>query len=218
MSKFLKGLKDVVSTLLVLAIFVGIGFSAGWFYRGEKDAEGTTVTYSGGGHKLPGETQKMTITRVEVISQLNEIGELATIAGEYRVTMDTNECRDTYGMNLPLTANYIKLTCTGYVKVGYEVNQVDVVVDNNEQKIYVKLPAPQVFDNYLVWDTVECEEKNNIRNPIDFEQYRAMFEYIEKVGLEDVEADNIYDKAEENMQWITRKFLSVFEDYSVEFT
>lgn len=90
-------------------------------------------------------------------------------------------------------------------------------MDNDSQKIYISLPAPKVLDNYVIWDTVKCQEENNILNPIDFEQYQTLIAEIEEDGLALVEADGIYADAEENMMTIIRNFLSGFEDFEIIF-
>lgn len=118
---------------------------------------------------------------------------------------------------VPGTTNTINLECKGIVKVGYDVEEITIKVDNDSQKIYISLPAPKVLDNYVIWDTVICQEENNILNPIDFEQYQTLIAEIEEDGLALVEADGIYADAEENMMTIIRNFLSGFEDFEIIF-
>ena len=101
--------------------------------------------------------------------------------------------------------------------MGYDVEEITIEVDNDSQKIYISLPAPRVLDNYVIWDTVKCQEENNILNPIDFEQYQTLIAEIEDDGLALVEADGIYADAEENMMTIIRNFLSGFEDFEIIF-
>ena len=101
--------------------------------------------------------------------------------------------------------------------MGYDVVEITIEVDNDSQKIYISLPAPRVLDNYVIWDTVKCQEENNILNPIDFEQYQTLIAEIEDDGLALVEADGIYADAEENMMTIIRNFLSGFEDFEIIF-
>ena len=103
------------------------------------------------------------------------------------------------------------------MKVGYEVEDIEIKVDNDSLKIYISLPEAQVLDNYVIWDTVRCQEENNILNPIDFEQYQGIISEIEAEGLALAEADGIYEDAEANMETIICNFLSSFEDYEIVF-
>lgn len=118
---------------------------------------------------------------------------------------------------VPGTTNTITIECSGVVKVGYEVEDIEIKVDNDSLKIYISLPEAQVFDNYVIWDTVRCPEENNILNPIDFEQYQGIISEIETEGLTLAEADGIYEDAEANMETIICNFLSGFEDYEIVF-
>lgn len=168
--------------------------------------------------ELPAEVEKRIVTVEEVEVVLVEISQFSTYSGEYTTTKSAEYTR--YFLDniaVPGTTNTINLECKGVVKVGYDVEDITIEVDNDSQKIYISLPAPKVLDNYVIWDTVKCQEENNILNPIDFEQYQALIAEIEEDGLALVEADGIYADAEENMMTIIRNFLSGFEDFEIIF-
>ena len=94
---------------------------------------------------------------------------------------------------------------------------VEPTVDNQSGKIYIALPAAAVLDNYVIWDSVECTESNNLLNPIDFAQYQVLIEEIEQDGLAKVEAEGIYDAARENAKRVVRNFLAGFDGFEVVF-
>lgn len=167
--------------------------------------------------KMPFETKKETITVLDVKSTLKEISEFSTYECEYTVTYGKDSDRRIgKDMKIPGTTNNITLTCDGIVKVGYDVNDIDVDVDENT--IYISLPEKaKVNDNYIIWDTVEVDEKNNILNPIEFPQYKTLIGEIEEMGLEEAEFNGIYDKAEENLKIIIEGFLSKYKDYEIEY-
>lgn len=73
--------------------------------------------------------------------------------------------------------------------MGYDISDISIKVD--DYKIYIALPQAQLNDNYVIWDTVECEEKNNIFNPISFDQYQEFIDEIEEKGLSQVEEKGI---------------------------
>ena len=168
--------------------------------------------------ELPAEVEKRIVTVEEVEVVLVDISQFSTYSGEYTTTKSAEYTR--YFLDniaVPGTTNTINLECKGIVKVGYDVEEITIEVDNDSQKIYISLPAPKVLDNYVIWDTVKCQEENNILNPIDFEQYQTLIAEIEEDGLALVEADGIYADAEENMMTIIRNFLSGFEDFEIVF-
>lgn len=208
--------------LLTLAIVFGAGYFVGSF-SGE-DAEVAEVVEKSTQEEdtfdleLPAEIEKRVVTVEEVKLELVEIGQFSTYSGEYTTTESAEYTR--YFMDdiaVPGTTNTINLECKGIVKVGYDVEDISITVDNESQKIYISLPTPKVLDNYVIWDTVICQEENNILNPIDFEQYQTLINEIEEAGLALVEADGIYEDAEENMMTIIRSFLSGFEEFEIIF-
>ena len=111
----------------------------------------------------------------------------------------------------------MSVEASGIAKVGYDVYHIRTRIDNESQTIYISLPEPQVLDNYVIWDSVVSVEKNNILNPIDFEQYRELISELEGLGLEKAEADGIYQKAEEQLKVLIENFLSEFAEYEIVF-
>ena len=163
---------------------------------------------------LPREKEKTVVTVDDVKVKLKKIEEFSTYSGEYQVKHTENDSRAILDdIQIPMTTNTISITCTGVVKVGYDLNNITVKVD--EDKIYIALPEPQVNDNYIIWDTVEYSEKNNILNPINFAQYEDMIGTLETEGLKKAEEEKIYEKAEQNIKGVIAVFFEDFEGYEV---
>ncbi len=214
MKKFLKTLGDILLVLIVLGVSFGAGFITSRFLMKPKEVVVEKVVEKPVEIRLPGEVEKRVVTVEEVESKLNEMAELTTYSSEYTVTLGKEETRHLMDdIKLAMTTNSITITASGIVKVGYDVSDISVKVDNF--KIYISLPEAKLNDNYVIWDTLECEEKNNILNPIEFSQYQEIVDEIEKMGLEDVEKKGIYKKAEKNLKKIMNGFLSEFVDYEV---
>ena len=214
MEKFSKTLGNILLVLIVLGVFYGAGFITAKVLMKPKEVVVEKVVEKPVEIKLPGEVEKRVITVEEVESKLNEMAELTTYSGEYTVTLGKEETRHLLDkIKLGMTTNSITITASGIVKVGYDISDINVKVDNF--KIYISLPEAKLNDNYVIWDTLECEEKNNILNPIEFSQYQEIVDEIEKMGLEDVEKRGIYKNAEKNLKKIMNGFLSEFVDYEV---
>ena len=219
MAKVWKAIRSTLAVLLTLALV----FSAGYFVGSFPDEEAEIVEPINPAEEkfdleLPAEVEKRIVTVEEVEVMLVDISQFSTYSGEYTTTKSAEYTRyflDNFAV--PGTTNTINLECKGIVKVGYDVEEITIEVDNDSKKIYISLPAPKVLDNYVIWDTVKCQEENNILNPIDFEQYQALISEIEDDGLALVEADGIYADAEENMITIIRNCLSGFEDFEIIF-
>lgn len=168
--------------------------------------------------KIPGEVEKRIVTIDEVETKLVEIGELSTYSGKYTVTKEADYSRHFMDeIKIWGTENTVHLECEGIVKVGYDVHEIGVNIDNESYTIYISLPEATVNDNYVIWDTVKCTEKNNLFNPIDFEQYQTLIDEIESEGLAQAEEKGIYSAAEENVKSIIINFLSGMNEYEVKF-
>lgn len=219
MAKVWKAISSTIAVLLTLAIVFGAGYFVGSFPDEDAEVvEPINPTEEEFDLKLPAEVEKRIVTVEEVEVVLVDVSQFSTYSGEYTTTKSAEYTR--YFLDniaVPGTTNTINLECKGIVKVGYDVDEITIKVDNDSQNIYISLPAPKVLDNYVIWDSVKCREENNILNPIDFEQYQGLISEIEDEGLGLVEADGIYEDAEANMETIIRNFLSGFEDYEILF-
>lgn len=219
MAKVWKAISSTLAVLLTLSLVFGAGYFVGSFPDEEAEiVEPINPAEEKFDLELPAEVEKRIVTVEEVEVMLVDISQFSTYSGEYTTTKSaeyTSYFLD--NIAVPGTTNTINLECKGIVKVGYDVEEITIEVDNDSKKIYISLPAPKVLDNYIIWDTVKCQEENNILNPIDFEQYQALISEIEDDGLALVEADGIYADAEENMITIIRNCLSGFEDFEIIF-
>lgn len=219
MAKVWKAISSTLAVLLTLSLVFGAGYFVGSFPDEEAEiVEPINPAEEKFDLELPAEVEKRIVTVEEVEVMLVDISQFSTYSGEYTTTKLAEYTR--YFLDniaVPGTTNTINLECKGIVKVGYDVEEITIEVDNDSKKIYISLPAPKVLDNYVIWDTVKCQEENNILNPIDFEQYQALISEIEDDGLALVEADGIYADAEENIITIIRNCLSGFENFEIIF-
>ena len=215
--KISRVFRDAIAVITVAAVIFGAGYFVG---KQSIEPEGVTVVNRANKKsfdlRLPGEVKKQVITVEEVESKLMEMAELTTYSGEYIVTYGKDYPK--YFLNdikVPGATNSIEITVSGVVKVGYDVDEIVVEVDDD--KIFITLPKAKLNDNYIIWDTISCSESNNILNPIEFSQYEELVDEIEKIGLERAEAEGIYQKAEENVEQIMNGFLAEFKDYEIEY-
>ncbi len=217
--RLMKKFKEIVFGIVAVVLVAALGFGGGCWYmtnRAEKDA--LVVDDNTPDLKLPGEKEKRIVTVDEIETKLVEIGELSTYSGEYTVTREADYSRYFIDdIKIPGTTNTVHIECQGIVKVGYNIDDVNIKVDNDSFKIYIGLPEPTVNDNYVIWDTVKCVEANNFLNPIDFAQYQELINEIEADGLKQSEEKGIYKAAEENVKKIVVNFLSGFEGFEIIF-
>ena len=216
MKKFIKPISIILSIVLVIsAAFVG-GYFVG--IKQMPDAETVDNATDENDLKLPGEVEKRVVTVEEINSKLKEISEFSTYSSEYEVTKSADYSR--YFLDdipVPGTTNTVTLKCKGIVKVGYDLTEINPVVDPESGIIYIALPEIKVNDNYIIWDTIECVEDNNILNPIDFQQYKQLAVEMEELGLKDAESKGIYKNGESYVQELIINFFGCFDGYEVKF-
>lgn len=216
MKKSFKSISVILSAIIVIgSAFVG-GYYVGINQTPEYEVVENTVAEND--VQLPGEVEKSIVTVDEIKSKLKEISEFSTYESEYEVTKGKEYVRHMLDdIAVPGTANEVTLKCKGVVKVGYNLSEINPVVDPESGIIYIALPEIKVNDNYLIWDTMECVEDNNILNPIDFAQYKELATEMETQGLKDAESKGIYAKGEEYVKELIVNFLGCFYDYEVKF-
>lgn len=206
--------------LILVIVLVIVAFFGGMIIQANLDeADVLTVGDPKGFHiNIPGFSQKREITLDEIRSTLKAIEEFSTYQSEYNVKKSAEETRYFLeSIKIPLTTNKIAIDCKGIIKVGYDLNTIKISIDDEKKVIYVILPEPKINDNYIVWDSVDFNEVNNILNPIEFGQYKTLFEEIEAEGEKLAVQDGILQKAEENLKKIISGAFLKFRGYTVDF-
>lgn len=158
------------------------------------------------------------LTTYDIKSELSEISELMTYEYTYTGTASITDYRETplLGWNIPLTGHEIKMTYAGTIKVGYELKDMEIDVDNNRKVITVSLGA-QVVDNNLPEESVETIEKNNLANPIRSDEVTNRLAEIKEQEYAEAIEKGIEEKAEENAKAVITEKLSDIEGYEVRF-
>lgn len=166
--------------------------------------------------KLPGEKTYVKVTEDELKGELLEIGELSAYSYQYHGTQE-REYTQSFLDNIPVigTKATVKVDADGIVKAGYNLDDVVINVEGN--KIFVSLPEAKINDNYIIWDTIECKEGNNILNPIKFEMIDEVISDIEKQGLDKANEENVCGLAEKHLKDIIVNQFSKFDGYEVVF-
>ena len=191
--------------IFLLAIVV-LALMLGWNYYKEQSFRGIFDHETG-------------LTDTMVMEKLQSMGQLVTYSYEYS---NVREIKDSIqfpftNWNIPGTTHTIQLKYNGIIKVGYEVSEIQVSVDNETKTIYVTLPAPVVTDNYIDMDNLSYAEQNNIFNPISGEELTMEFDTIKAEALEKAENSGIYDKAKGSAKEQIQGLFEAFDGYSVKF-
>lgn len=146
---------------------------------------------------------------------LEPIGEFATYEYTYHGEENVEDFRQLGSIKIPFTKHSITIPYDGIIKVGYQVSDMDVQVRGKE--ISIKLPEPEILDNYLEIDYEKMESNNNILNPIDPNELGDWKENEKEERLRNAEEMGIYDSAETSAREKIREMLGYIDGYHVNF-
>ena len=197
------GLYKVVFVVIGMAVFLGIGIGDRLF---------------GKDNTAQAENGKEDVTIITVESALSEIGELATSRWDYNDVAGFESTRQLFKkFSVPLTTNSVEIAYSGVIKAGYQLDDLDITVNNANRKIYVDIPDPQVLDNYIADESIEIiKEKNNIFNPVNQEYVMSQLTNEKNRQLEKALEEGLYQKAREEVEeQIGRKLAGL--EYEVVF-
>ncbi len=198
-----RGFAGAIFRIILLAVIV-LALMLGWQYYKEQQFKGIL------GHDTG-------LTDTMVMEKLQSIGQLVTYSYEYSDVREIKDSRQLFGWNIPGTTHTIQLKYNGTIKVGYEVADIQVSVDNDTKTIYVTLPDPKVTDNYIDMDSLSYAEQNNIFNPIKGEEITTGLDTIKAEALAKAEHAGIFELAEGNAKSQISVLFEAFNGYSVKF-
>lgn len=169
-------------------------------------------------HEKTDRNKKTDVTETVVWETLSPIGELSTYLADYGDTYSIDTTRTgIFGETVPFSQNSLNFLYHGVAKVGIDVDQIEIDVDQERQVITVSLPEPRVLDNYIMLDELHCTAKNNILNPLDVTEMPGILSACAAQGLANAENHGLNSKARTNAENVIRDLLSVFSDYRVVF-
>lgn len=161
------------------------------------------------------------LTTDNVMTELNSISELMTYSQNYAGTatiVDSLQVPYT-DMDIWGTQHTIEMVYSGTIKVGYDLDKINLAVNNQKKEIYITLPKiPPIVDNNLPQENVTVIQDNNFFNPIRADEVNVRLAEIKEQQLNDAINNGIYQAAEQHMKEIIVDTLAkVHSDYKVIF-
>ena len=208
-SKITSGIGTAVIMLLVVAGIIGTAkFIIGRINGGEDD----------GFRKPSEENHTIVLTINDVETELRDIAELMTYEYYYAGTASITDSKQFLitGWDVPFTEHEIRMTYAGTIKVGYDLNQMSIDVDNDKKIITIAL-GNQIIENNLPEESVETIEKNNILNLIRSDEVTNRLAEIKTEEYNSAVDQGINDLAEKNVKEIIEEKLADIEGYTVYF-
>ena len=160
------------------------------------------------------------LTNETLVAELNSISELMTYSQVY-----AGQASIVDSVQLPYTdfdiwgtQHTIDVMYSGTIKVGYELKDIKIVVNNQKKEIYITLPKNPIVDNNLPQENVTCYQDNNIFNPIRANEVNARLAEIKDEQLQNAVNNGIFKKAETHMkESVIETLARLHSDYKVVF-
>lgn len=208
-----NGMKDIIKrTISVIIIVAGLSMTIllGLSMAINKISESNDDSWE--------KHHDIQISVYDVRERLKGISELMTYAYEYSGTAAISDCRKTliFGWDVPLTKHEINMTYAGLIKVGYNLEDTKVFVDNKKKEIIITL-GEQICENNLPEESVNTIEKNNILNLIRADEVTNRLADIKEEEYKKAVEEGILKKAEDRAKAIIEEGLSDIDGYKVRF-
>lgn len=155
------------------------------------------------------------LTDTTVMRKLEGIGEFASYQYTFSNIREIRSTKQIFGVNIPGTTHIIRLSYEGVIKVGYQVSEIRINVDNEQHVISVTLPEIQVLDNYIDTDKLSYSEQNNVFNPISGNEITEELDSIKAAELEQAISEGIYEKGEGHAKELITGLLAEFTGFTV---
>ncbi|MCC8069998.1 MAG: DUF4230 domain-containing protein [Ruminococcus sp.] len=163
-----------------------------------------------------------TINSIQVITDVQSIGELATIKYIYTDMGKFENSQKFKDYNIPLTEKSFILSWNGTIKAGVDTTEIKIDIDEVTKVITIHLPNAKILSHETDEDSIEVfDESNNIFNPITLDDYSTFFAES-KMDMEQRALDNgILDDAIENAKTVITQILNSNDDiknlYTINF-
>ena len=132
-----------ISTIIIVSVLLGIIFF---------------LTFS-----LIVNNSKPKITNETLGLQVKELKELTTIQYKYKNIATREDWNTLFNIKLPFTKSSFIVTYTGVLKIGIDLSETKVEVDENNKKINIILPEPKILSNDLDLSSVKVYDEKNKR-------------------------------------------------------
>ena len=165
---------------------------------------------------------KPKITNETIGVQIKELKELATIQYKYKEIASREDWNTLFNIKLPFTKSSFIVTYTGILKLGIDLSETKVEVDENSKTIKVMLPESKVLSNELDLKSLKVyDEKNSIFNPVKVQDYTEFTQNGKENAEKDAKESGVFDQSKEIAKKVITDLLNltkeIKENYKIVF-
>lgn len=225
LSKYKIRLIKIVVFVVAVAVIAVIMFFNGYKSATEK-SENTIKELKEENERLSDPAAQYEIAskeiNIELIkSQIQDIGELATIEYLYTDAGKFEDPAELFGKEIPFsfTTKSFIVKWDGVIKAGVKVDEITIEVNDSNKEIVVHIPEAEILSHEIDSESIETlDEKNGLFNSIKVDDIRE-FDAISKEEMEQRAIENgLLDKAFENAKEIIYKFVDTDLVEEMEYT
>lgn len=163
---------------------------------------------------------KAVMTSTQLSSQLEDIGELATVKYLYTNMGKFEESNEFKGFKIPFTTKRFIVTYDGIIKAG--IDTTNMTIDVKDNIITVLLPPSRILSHQVDNDSLQVfDETNNIFNQIKIEDYSDFCAEQETAMEQKAIASGLLDEADEKAKSVICDILNanqlINDLYVIEF-
>lgn len=157
-------------------------------------------------------------------SEIDDIGELATVEYFYTDAGKFEDAAKIFGKDIPFsfTTKSFIAKWDGIIKAGVKIDKITVEINDDVKEIIIHMPQAEILSHEVDNDSIETlDEKNGLFNPVKVDDVRE-FDGISKTAMEERAIENgILDKAFENAKNIIEKLVNndivQEQEYTIKF-
>lgn len=215
-----------IIVLLAIGIIIAVIFKQGYNKASEK-YENIIKELEEENEQLSEPTAKYEIASKEINidlinSEIQNIGELATIEYLYTDAAKFEDAPTLFGQDIPFTTKSFIVKWDGIIKSGVKVDEIKVELNNNKKEIVVHIPKSEILSHEIDSDSIETlDEKNGFFNPIKIDDVRELDaigkEAMEKRAVENGILEKAFENAKEFIYKLVNTDLVKEQEYNIIF-
>ena len=155
-----------------------------------------------------------------IVAELDAVAEIMTYSQVYAGTATVVDSLQVPYTDIDIwgTQHRIDIMYSGTIKVGYNLDDIQTVVNNQKKEIYITLPTERIVENNLPQENVTCSQDNNIFNSIRADEVTVRLAEVKEEQLQNAINSGIYDKADAHLkEIILQQLAKLHKDYKVVF-
>lgn len=162
------------------------------------------------------------ITNETLGLQVKELKELTTIQYKYKDIATREDWNTLFNIKLPFTKSSFIVSYTGVLKLGIDLSETKVDVDESSKTIKVTLPEPKILSNDVDLSSLKVyDEKNSIFNPVKVKDYAEFTQSGKENAEADAKESGVFEQSKEVAKKVIIELLNttkeIKENYKIVF-